>query len=386
MSAPCRLIEISGAPYERGRAYGQMAEPEIRMGIGHYAAQVKALGLADDELARVVESYLPKIEGFDPRYVEEMRGIADGAGVAFHHIVMINARTEVLKLAANPQLRETLLGDIEPDGCTTIVATPQATAEGRLIHAHNWDWKMEAAQASVILRIRNDDGPDILTFTEAGALGRFGFNSVGIAISANYLECERDYTQVGVPLALIRRQALEQQHFALALRSAYATPKSGSNNIALSHAGGGLVFNFECAPDESFDVPPVNGLLVHSNHWLAPAALAKLRETGIWAMPDSLYRERRTRQLVEGKVGRLTVDDLKAALLDNWEAPWSICRPPRPSTVSNLSATVVTLIMQPELGEMEIAVLPALDPTFTTYRLEMDRAAQAPPSGVAVHA
>jgi hypothetical protein len=42
--------------------------------------------------------------------------------------------------------------------------------------------------------------------------------------------------------------------------------------------------------------------------------------------------------------------------------------------------------MQPELGEMEIAVLPALDPTFTTYRLEMDRAAQAPPSGVAVHA
>src|SRR5436305_7560560 len=138
MSRPCRLIEISGAPYERGRAYGRMAEPEIRTGIGHYAAQVKGLGLGDDDLARVVEGYLPKIEGFDPRYVEEMRGIADGAGVPFHHVVMINARTEVLKLAANPKLRETLMGDL-PDGCTTIVAMPQATAEGRLIHAHNWD-------------------------------------------------------------------------------------------------------------------------------------------------------------------------------------------------------------------------------------------------------
>lgn len=387
MSRPCRLIEISGAPFERGRQYGRLAEPEIRTGIGHYAAQVKGLGLGDADLARVVESYLPKIEEFDPRYVEEMRGIAEGAGVAFHHVVMINARTEVLKLAANPKLRADLLDDgVEPDGCTTIVATPSATAEGRLIHAHNWDWKMESAEASVVLRIRNEDGPDILTFTEAGALGRFGFNSLGIGISANYLECDRDYTQVGVPLALIRRQVLEQQQFALALRSAYVTPKSGSNNITLSHSGGGLVFNFECAPDESFDVPPVDGLLVHANHWLAPAALAKLREKGVWAMPDSLYRERRTRELVAGKVGRLTADDLKAALLDKWEAPWSICRPPRPSTVSNLSATVVTLVMQPDIGQLEIAVLPALDPTFTTYRLEMESAAATTPAGVAVHA
>jgi len=43
------------------------------------------------------------------------------------------------------------------------------------------------------------DGPDLMTFTEAGALGRCGFNAVGIAITANYLECDRDYRQVGVP-------------------------------------------------------------------------------------------------------------------------------------------------------------------------------------------
>src|SRR6185312_11492498 len=153
--------------------------------------------------------------------VEEMRGIAAGADVEFHHVVMINARTEVLKLAANPRLRADLLGEIEPDGCTTVVATPRAAREGRLIHAHDWDWKMESAAASVVLRIRDENGPDILSFTEAGALGRFGFNALGIGITANYLECDRDYTQVGVPLALIRRQVLEQTQYALALRSAY---------------------------------------------------------------------------------------------------------------------------------------------------------------------
>jgi isopenicillin-N N-acyltransferase-like protein len=374
MARACRLIEISGAPYERGVAYGRQAAPEIRIGVGHYAAQVQRLNLDDSALEAIVAGYLPQIEAFEPRYVEEMRGIAAGADVAFHHVVMINARTEVLKLAASPHLRAGLLD--EPDGCTTAVAAPSATADGRLIHAHNWDWKMESAESSVVLRIRNEDGPDILTFTEAGALGRFGFNALGIGITANYLECERDYSQIAVPLALIRRQALEQSHFALALRSAYVTPKSASNNIVLTHSGGGLVFNLECAPDETFQVEPQDGLLVHANHWRSPVALSKLRERGVAAMPDSLYRDRRVRDLLEPKIGALTVADMKAALLDKWGAPWSVCRPTRPSTISNLSATVVTLVMEPAAGVMEVAVLPALDPTFTRYTLEMEASAE----------
>lgn len=374
-STPCRLIEIAGAPYERGRQYGVQARAEIGRGISHYAAQVRDLWLGDSELERVVAAYLPRIEGFEPDYVEEMRGIAAGAQLPFHHIVMLNARTEVLKLAVNKELRDRLV-EAEPDGCTALVVEPGASADGRLIHAHNWDWKMECAEASVVVRIRNDDRPDILMFAEAGALGRFGLNSVGIAITANYLECDRDYRGIGVPLALLRRHALEQTHFALALHTAYVTPKSGSNNLVLSHSDG-LVFNLECAPDETFLVEPRDGVLVHANHWQSQVALAKLQERGVAAMPDSLYRERRLRALVEPKVGSITIADVKAALLDDWASPWSICRPPRPSSMSNLSATVVTLVMQPALGLMEVAVIPALDPTFTSYTLEMESRAAA---------
>ena len=187
----CRLIDIAGAPYERGRQYGVQARVEIGRGVSHYAAQVRDLQLNDTDLARVVAAYLPKIEDFEPAYVEEMRGISAGAEMPFHHIVMLNARTEVLKLALNKGLRDKLI-DVEPDGCTALVVDRDVSADGRLIHAHNWDWKMECAEASLVVRIRNDDRPDILMFTEAGALGRFGFNSVGIAITANYLESERD--------------------------------------------------------------------------------------------------------------------------------------------------------------------------------------------------
>jgi isopenicillin-N N-acyltransferase-like protein len=369
-SQPARLIEIGGPPYERGRQYGQQAAPEIAKGIAHYAAQVRQQKLSDADLMRIIRRYLPTIEAFEPRYVEEMRGIADGAGVEFHHVVMLNARTEVIKLALDPERFSRLLGAEEPDGCTSIVVEPEAAAERRLIHAHNWDWKLESAAASIVLRIIDRDGPGILTFTEAGALGRFGFNSAGIAISANFLESDRDYTQIGVPLALIRRKVLEQSHLAMALRHVCTTPKSASNNIIVSHSGGGMVFDFECAPDEAFGVEPHAGLLVHANHWRSPVALTKLRETGIAHSPDSLHRERRVSKLLGGKIGRLTVADIKTALLDDWETPWSLCRPPRPSALSNLSATVCTLVMQPSLGVMEVAMLPAIDPTFTQYTLE----------------
>src|SRR3569623_2103930 len=133
MSRPCRLIELSGPPHMRGMTYGREAAPEIKAGISHFAAQVKALDLSEADLKRVVDSYLPKIEAFEPRYVEEMRGIAKGAGGEFHHVVMINARTEVLKLAGNTKLSEGLLGaapDADPNGCTPIVTMTRATAAG----------------------------------------------------------------------------------------------------------------------------------------------------------------------------------------------------------------------------------------------------------------
>ena len=46
-----------------------------------------------------MRDYLPVIEAFEPTYVEEMRGIAEGADVPFEEVVLLNARTEILKLA-----------------------------------------------------------------------------------------------------------------------------------------------------------------------------------------------------------------------------------------------------------------------------------------------
>jgi isopenicillin-N N-acyltransferase like protein len=372
---PFPLIEISGAPFERGVQYGEKAADRIRKGTSHYFEQLKELSLDSAGVAALVHDYLPVIEAFEPTYIEEMRGISKGSDVPFEDIVLLNARTEILKLA-NPAVRARLKTPDEPDGCTGLVVLPKASGTGRLIHAQNWDWKRECAETAVVLKVRRDDGPDLMTFTEAGALGRCGFNAVGIAITANYLESDRDYRQIGAPLALIRRKVLESEHIALAMRTVYCTKKSAANNMIVSQAEG-VAIDFECAPDETFQVHPDRGLLVHANHFQSPVALSKLRDTGIANTPCSLYRDLRVRELLEPHIGGITFDHVKSALFDNYADPWSVCRPPRRNLSNNLSATVAMILMEPANGVMEVAPLPALNRHFTTYRLEMSSSAQA---------
>ena len=141
-----------------------------------------------------------------------------------------------------------------------------------------------------------------------------------------------------MPLALIRRKALQQTHLAAAMKAVYATPKSASNNMMVSHFAG-ICINFECAPDETFQLQPQDGLLVHANHFVSPVALAKLRDLGIGDYGDTLYRDMRVRELMLPHLGRVTPDDVKAALADDFQTPFSVCRPVRRNTDDNLSAT-----------------------------------------------
>jgi isopenicillin-N N-acyltransferase-like protein len=274
--------------------------------------------------------------------------------------VLVNARTEIVALAK--------LHDTHPDGCTGVVVLAERTEEGKLIHAQNWDWLAECLETAVVLRIKREDGPDILTFTEAGGLARSGLNAAGIAITANYLESDRDYRQSGIPLPLIRRKVLEQEHLALAMKTVVTSPKACSNNMLLSSAEG-FAIDFECAPDECFPLYPTGEMLVHANHWQSPVALSKLKDTGIDDVPESFYRDWRARRLLERKRA-ITLEDVKQALFDGFGRPFAVCRPPSEPDFGNLSATVAMIVMEPGSGFMDIAPMPALNRLFTRYRLE----------------
>lgn len=368
--APFPLIELTGSPRERGRTHGQVAADRLRRGIKMYSESLLKSGVDWRELERRAEAMVPAIEKFDPAYVEEMRGIAEGSGEPFAGVVLMNARTEMVVAARKQQERQL------PDGCTAALALPSASADGVLLHGQNWDWRAECAETGVVLCIRRDDGPDILTFTEAGGLARSGLNSAGIGLTANALECDRDYQRgPGVPLPFVRRKVLESARLAEAVHTIVATPKLGSNHMAVSHCDG-EAFGFECAPDETFWLAPEDGLYVHANHWIAPSARARVKDTGLAETPCSIYRDRRVREQLGPKRGRLSLDDFRQAFFDDWGSPWSVCRPPRLNTRGVAVATTAMILMRPGEGRLEACPMPALNRQFTTYSLKPDATAR----------
>jgi len=372
---PFPLVEVRGAPFERGRQHGQAAKERVERSVAIYAGRLRSMDWEWSDIRAMVEEFVPAMTAFSEDHVAEMRGIAEGAGLEFASIALINARTEVLQLGRRRKEGRVAAGPMpaaaaaRDEGCTTAVVLPGRSATGRLLHGQNWDWRAECADSSIVLLLRRDDGPDVLTFTEAGQLMRHGFNAAGHCITGNYLESDRDYRQSGVPLPLVRRKALEAEHFADAIKYVATTPKSASNNMLMSRADG-FVINFECAPDEAFATFPEDGLLVHANHWTSQAALAKLKETGIAGTPDSYFRAWRARQVLEERGRSLTVGDLKAALLDDRDSPNGVCQPPAPYGRGDIGATVATIIMDPAEGTMEVAPLPAQGARFTTYSLQ----------------
>lgn len=373
MIEPFPFVEIAGTPYERGVVYGKATAARTRKSVSLYGRQLTDMGLTAGRIADIVRNFLPKVEAFEMDYVAEMIGIARGADLSLEEIAIVNMRTELLQIAKQAGRTEAP----DDDGCTGAIAFGAATADRAVIHGQNWDWRHECAETGVVVLIHRDDGPDVLTFTEAGGLARNGMNSIGVALTANFLASDRDNRSLGVPLPFIRRKALEQEHFALALGTIARTPKTGSNNIMMSHADG-FGIDLECAPDESFALYPEAGLLVHANRWESPVAQTKLKDVG--DSPSSYYRAWRVRELLAARHGQLTIDDLKTALFDRFGWPHSVCRPPMPDDKSNLSASVAMVVMQPARGIMEMVPLPAENRDFTTYRVtvESDALARGP--------
>jgi isopenicillin-N N-acyltransferase-like protein len=193
---------------------------------------------------------------------------------------------------------------------------------------------------------------------EAGSLARCGFNSAGVAITANFLKSENDAGREGVPVPLVRRAVLEATTLYHAMERVLRAPRSHSINVMLSHESGEAI-NFETTPREVFWVKAVDGLLVHSNHFVSPGALAKLVDVGLAVTPDSLYRDTRVRARLEHNRGRISGADFKEAFGDSFGSPYSVCRrPSEGGPGGGQVSTVASIIMDVTARKAWIAPTP----------------------------
>ena len=344
---PYPVITIRGDAYERGRQHGTLAGERVQKSVAIYQkAFSDTANLSWDQVIDRATVFTRAIEALDLEILAEMQGIGDGSGYSLEEIVAVNCRTEILFGARQRE-------HAEAHECTTIAVSPNASASGSTIIGKNWDWRSECQESVIILQVEQTVLPNFVMVVEAGMVGRDGFNEAGISICGNLLRSTIDGTKPGVPVPFIRRRALNSDRFDNALRAVFDAERAASTNYLLAHESGTII-NFEASPDHVYPVYPERGLLTHSNHFTALEAL--VQGIGLVSGVDTLYRHQRARDLLEPKIGAITVDDVKATLSDHIGRAQSICRHPDPDVPeSRRSMSIASIVIDLGAREMHVA-------------------------------
>src|SRR5947209_743341 len=225
------LILSEGTPFERGFHLGDTEAGRVTQSVVAYMELFKQVGgLSRHDVFAYAENFIPVIAHYAPQLLQEIRGIAEGSRHDLREIVAINARTEMM-YGANPL----------PE-CTAIGVSTIASADRHIRLAQNWDWHPSLAGALILWVLRREDGPDLLTLTEAGIVGKIGINAAGLAMCINLLVSTSDSRGPAVPMHILLRHILDTASSTEeAISLIGSTPRCTSCNHLLIDRAGALV-------------------------------------------------------------------------------------------------------------------------------------------------
>ena len=351
-------IRVKGSPYERGRQYGQQAAAYIRQNIevyqGLFAHYIGWDWAPATEHALIYEGIIGDCR---PHFLDEIRGIAKGAGVAYEDILALNVRTEI---------RNAGIAQSAPKECTAFVVLPPRTKDRHTLIGQNWDWVLPVTETIVILEVESDNSPNFVTVVEAGLLAKVGMNAAGIGLTTNALNSDLEKGEGGIPYHVILRAILESENFSEAIGAVISHPRASAANYLVAHQAGES-FNAETAPGNFsrayIDFPEAD-VYAHTNHYLSREI--DFKDLGPWRGTDTLVRHQRMEKFLRTHPKTITVPDLQTALADHFNFPDAICCHPdfhKPKFEQFMS--IASVIMDLDTNMMWLA---EGNPCETAYR------------------
>ena len=193
-------IEVEGGPAERGRQYGEQARERVQRSVEAYG-EVFA-HYAGWDWARVraeAAGYRAPVAAYEPRYLEEMDGLAEGAAVDPVDVLAINVRTEIMFAATARGLSR------RPGRVHGVRRRAHAAPRTARCSSARTGTGCPTPPTPLVLEARQDDGPDFVTVVEAGLLAKAGMNSAGVAVATNALVSAADQGRPAVPYHVLLR-------------------------------------------------------------------------------------------------------------------------------------------------------------------------------------
>ncbi|MCZ6831507.1 MAG: C45 family autoproteolytic acyltransferase/hydrolase [Gammaproteobacteria bacterium] len=318
-------FQLSGDAEDIGYQHGQLLAPRIETNLDFYLSM---FGLAQARLWDLARDFKTIITEFNPDYADEIKALAAGAGVDERYIFVLNARSEIY----NSTVAE----------CTVLWHQNGPSL------AQNWDWYQAAEALTVLLRIERADGHRITMLTEAGIIGKIGMNSAGLGVCLNILRVRGELR--GVPVHILLRAMLDSCNLEQVVVLKRRAGLGKASHVLVADAAGNSL-SLEFAGEQSFEIKPQRGTLVHSNHYLEEAEL----DTGE-PFTSTLERYDCAREALDALGQQVSVGQLQELLLNQDLEELSINRAYSNVSQSTIGpvGTVFSIVMELAKGRLHV--------------------------------
>lgn len=248
-------LEVSGGPsFARGQSRGRALGGRLGDVVGGYLSLFAIGGLHESRVQELASKVEENVVQWDARYVEEMRGIAAGAGIPAWQVMALNGRTEIISQSTA----------MSPAECSVLIRDRGVQGP---VGIQTWDWQDEFASFWHTQSVRGELHR-FVGLTEHGILAKIGVNEAGLGVFLNILSSASDQVS-GVPVHILLAAILEgstnvSEAVAL-LRSAPVASSSAITLIDPDHA-----VTVELSPVGIAVVEMHrHGYLAHTNHFLS---------------------------------------------------------------------------------------------------------------------
>jgi isopenicillin-N N-acyltransferase-like protein len=354
---PVPLVRVRGSHREIGRQIGEACAEQVRRSVKNARSLVEQtyhnLELTWEGAVIQARKYMPFTQERYPQYVEELLGIAEGAGVTYDELAVVNA------------LEGVTMDALHLTKCTSLAVNGDRTADGHVLVAHNEDWLPDDEPDVYLVHASPDDEPPWLAMTYGGLLPNIGFNAEGIAQC-----CDTVYpndTRIGIPRVLVSRAVLAARSLSEAIRSAIVPQRAaGYNHLLVNEAG--ELYSLEVSARRFAILYGEDGSIVHTNHYLDMKMQAI--EDDSEELIETRLRYFRALRLLK-RADLHTLKSLQAIQRDHLNYPNSICNhSDKDLDPLDREKTICALIMDLTSRAMHIAWGNPCSSQYHTYYLD----------------
>jgi isopenicillin-N N-acyltransferase-like protein len=262
------VLILEGPPKKRGQIHGEGLRAKIQKNISLWKESVqKSTGMKPDAyIAQFMRDtdFLPAIKKWTPALLEEVEGLAEGAGIDFDTMYAYQLGDEHYWYIRNKRLGV----PISPAaGCSALGVSKEGDRFPLL--AQNMDIESYYDGTQTLLHIKYPGSSlESLVFTIAGYLALTGLNNRPLGICCNTL-LQLNYSPDGLPVAYIVRAVLEKSNLKEAGEFLRGIKHASGQNYTIGDAQG--VAAFEGSANKVSQFIPFQGStrVYHTNHPLA---------------------------------------------------------------------------------------------------------------------